>query len=197
MPSQKTGVEMPSTAAAISTWSRPRPGRAAARAPAPTPTTTETSVAARAESPCATGVTKVTGAAASPGEPDLAERRQELGRRRQRRSLEAPDVGLDEGPARVMIEGDPHRVVEDALLGLAVPRKARGARRHRVGLVEEAVDRRIPVAGGVAGGADVARVEEHRQEVLGIRIVGDPALPEEARRPLVDELYMGRPVEAP
>src|SRR6266478_5280424 len=260
MPSQKTGVEMPSTAAPISRWSRPLPGRAAARAPAPTPTTTETSVAARARrtvagrrsattsvtgrcwryerprSPrrrrpihvaycttsgrssayswrscrrtsgsarcpsarrrCATGRINVTGAPSSPGEPDLAEGRQELGRRRQRRPLEAPDVRLDEGPARVVIEGDPHRVVEDQLLGLAVPREARDARRHRVGLVEEAVDRRIPVAGGVAGGADVARVEEHRQEVLGIRVVGDPALAEEAGRPVVDEHDMGRPVEA-
>src|SRR5260370_8299844 len=87
---------------------------------------------------CATGRINVTGAPSSPGEPDLAEGRQELGRRRQRRPLEAPDVRLDEGPARVVIERDPHRVVEDQLLGLAVPPDARAPPRPRVALVAQA-----------------------------------------------------------
>jgi len=121
---------------------------------------------------------------------------QELGRGGLRAALEAFDVGLDQPAARVEVERDPDRVVEDHLLRFLVALHARRPDRHRVGLVEQAVDGRVPIARGVAGGADVPAVEEHREEILGIGIVRDPALAEEAGAAVVHHLDVGGPVEA-
>src|SRR3990172_6481371 len=121
-------------------------------------------------------------------EPDLPERYQELGRGRERGALEPLHVPLDERAARVVIERDPRRVVDDRLLGLVVAPEARRPAGHRVRLVEQPVHGGVAVARGVAGGADVARVEEDREEVLGVRIVRDPALPEEDRAAVLHQL---------
>src|SRR2546429_23092 len=187
---------MPSTAMPISRWSSADPARTAARAPMPTPRTTGTSATKREK----TGRSNPIGVRAIPFlalQPDLAQRREELRRGGLRAALQPLHVRLDERTARVVVQRDPGGVVEDDLLDLLVALHALGTGRHRVGLVEEAVDGRVAVARGVAGRTDVAAVEGHRQEIPGIGIVGDPALAEEARAPVIDHLDVRGPVQAP
>src|SRR2546426_759429 len=188
---------MPSTATPISRWSSAEPARTAATAlSAKTrtvmPRTTGTSATTREK----TGRSNPIGVRAIPClalQPDLAQRREELRRGGLGAALQPLHVRLDERTARVVVQRDPGGVVEDDLLGLLVALRTLGAGRHRVGLVEEAVDGRVAVARGVAGRTDVPAVEEHRQEILGIGIVGDPALAEEARAPVIDHLDVRGP----
>src|SRR3990172_3476737 len=56
-----------------------------------------------------------------PIEPDLAQRRHvHLRRAGHRRALEPPDGGLLQEPARVPVDEDPRRLLDDHLLGLPV-----------------------------------------------------------------------------
>ena len=112
-------------------------------------------------------------------------------------ALEPLHARADQGSARVVVERDPRAVVEQALLRALVELHARGTGRHRVGLVEQAVELRAAVPRGVPGRAHVARVEQHGEEVLGVGVVGDPALAEHGDGARVHHLEVGRPVETP
>src|SRR5712664_3907227 len=101
---------------------------------------------------------------------DFAQGGEELGGGGQRRALEPLHAGADQGAARVVVERHPGPVVEQALLGVLIELHAGGPRRHRIGLLEQAVELRAAIAGDVPDRAHVARVEEHGEEVLGVQI---------------------------
>src|SRR5205809_806147 len=104
---------MPSTASPIKTWSSVERARTAATAPRAAALSAKT----RTVTPSTTGTSATRREATERSrlalEPDLAERGQELGRGGLRAALEAFDVGLDQPAARVEVERDPDRVVED------------------------------------------------------------------------------------